>query len=74
MVMAYAVVPGVCAQYAQQRVPPSNLDEGSIPSWWCLMVAPRVRRSLRLEIIIVLLIAFEIAVTIYQVFTAQRGH
>jgi uncharacterized Rmd1/YagE family protein len=32
------------------------------------------RRSLRLEIIIVLLIAFEIAVTIYQVFTAQRGH
>jgi required for meiotic nuclear division protein 1 len=32
------------------------------------------RRSLRLEIIIVLLIAFEIAVTIYQIFTAQRGH
>jgi uncharacterized Rmd1/YagE family protein len=32
------------------------------------------RRSLRLEIIIVLLIAFEIAVTIYQVVTAQRGH
>ena len=32
------------------------------------------RRSLRLEIIVVLLIAFEIAVTIYQVFTAQRGH
>jgi required for meiotic nuclear division protein 1 len=32
------------------------------------------RRSLRLEIIVVLLIAFEIVVTIYQVFTAQRGH
>jgi len=32
------------------------------------------RRSLRLEMIIVLLIAFEIVITFYQIFTGQRGH
>jgi required for meiotic nuclear division protein 1 len=32
------------------------------------------RRSLRLEIVVVLLIAFEIAVTCYQIFAAQKGH
>ena len=32
------------------------------------------RRSLRLEMIIVLLIAFEIVITFYQMFTGQRGH
>jgi required for meiotic nuclear division protein 1 len=32
------------------------------------------RRSLRLEMIVVLLIAFEIVITFYQIFTAQRGH
>jgi uncharacterized Rmd1/YagE family protein len=31
------------------------------------------RRSLRLELIVVLLIAFEIVITFYQIFTAQRG-
>ena len=32
------------------------------------------RRSLRLEIIVVLLIAFEIVITFYQIYAAQRGH
>jgi required for meiotic nuclear division protein 1 len=32
------------------------------------------RRSLRLEMIVVLLIAFEITITFYQIFIAQRGH
>jgi uncharacterized Rmd1/YagE family protein len=32
------------------------------------------KRSLRLEMIVVLLIAFEIVITFYQIFTAQRGH
>jgi uncharacterized Rmd1/YagE family protein len=32
------------------------------------------RRSLRLEMIVVLLIAFEVIITFYQIFTAQRGH
>jgi required for meiotic nuclear division protein 1 len=32
------------------------------------------RRSLRLEIVVVLLIAFEIVGTFYQIFAAQRGH
>jgi required for meiotic nuclear division protein 1 len=32
------------------------------------------RRSLRLEIVVVLLIAFEIVVTFYQIFAAQKGH
>jgi uncharacterized Rmd1/YagE family protein len=32
------------------------------------------RRSLRLEIVVVLLIAFEIVVTFYQIFITQKGH
>jgi uncharacterized Rmd1/YagE family protein len=32
------------------------------------------RRSLRLEIIVVLLIAFEIVITFYQIYTARGGH
>jgi uncharacterized Rmd1/YagE family protein len=32
------------------------------------------RRSLRLELIVVLLIAFEIVMTFYQIFAGQRGH
>jgi required for meiotic nuclear division protein 1 len=32
------------------------------------------RRSLRLEIIVVFLIAFEIVITFYQIFTARGGH
>jgi required for meiotic nuclear division protein 1 len=32
------------------------------------------RRSLRLELIVVLLIMFEIVITFYQIFTTQRGH
>jgi uncharacterized Rmd1/YagE family protein len=32
------------------------------------------RRSLRLEIVVVLLIAFEIVVTFYQIFVTQKGH
>jgi uncharacterized Rmd1/YagE family protein len=32
------------------------------------------RRSLRLEIIVVLLIAFEIVIAFYQIYAAQRGH
>jgi uncharacterized Rmd1/YagE family protein len=32
------------------------------------------RRSLRLEIVIVLLIAFEIVIAFYQIYIGQRGH
>ena len=32
------------------------------------------RRSLRLEIIVVLLIAFEIVITFYQIYAARGGH
>jgi required for meiotic nuclear division protein 1 len=32
------------------------------------------KRALRLEVVVVLLIAFEILTTLYQIFVAQRGH
>ena len=34
----------------------------------------RARRALRLEFIVVMLIAFEIIVTFYQIYAGQRGH